>query len=157
MQKAPGIETSRGTTRRCAPPCEFLRICCIVAAFVVVFVVVAVFVVVFVVVAAFVAVFVVVAALVGGVVAAVVGEVCDAGFDAACSRCQSSRQGPNWQPAVVSADAECAAQCITAILYPFPDPLIFSTLGSNSGILLFLRVTLPPDHLPTPVCYLICF
>ena len=29
--------------------------------------------------------------------------------------------------------------------------------GSNSGILLFLRVTLLPDHLPTLVCYLICF
>ena len=35
--------------------------------------------------------------------------------------------------------------------------LITSQSGSNSGILLFLRVTLLPDHLPTLVCYLICF
>ena len=30
-------------------------------------------------------------------------------------------------------------------------------LGSSSGISLFLRVTLLPDHLLTLVCYFICF
>ena len=35
--------------------------------------------------------------------------------------------------------------------------MIGAWLGSNSGILLFLRVTLLPDHLPTLVCYLISF
>ena len=40
-------------------------------------------------------------------------------------------------------------------LLPAPVPLLPS--GSNSGILLFLRVTLLPDHLSTLVCYLIYF